>query len=153
MPQYRFGCEGCEVDTLVWCVREDRHLPRKCAKCGKAMKQLAPSRINVNCDRLDYVTSDITGEPVRIATRRQLDDLCARNGVRRVTSDEVGVNRPKTESEIRKLAGVGDFKSECEQMAQAMGEPLLIRRKKGTKPKRMSIRESGAAVHGFGVPV
>lgn len=153
MPQYRFGCDSCGSDVLVWCMREERTLPRACGTCGKEMRQLAPSRIHVNCDRLDFVTADITGEPVRIQTRRQLDNLCQANGVRRVTSDEIVPNKKPTADAIRKAANVGDFKTDCEKMAQKMGQDLIIRRKKGTKPKRSEIKEHGGLMKGYPVPV
>ncbi|MCC6798303.1 MAG: hypothetical protein IT366_24535 [Candidatus Hydrogenedentes bacterium] len=126
MPQYRFGCDSCGSDVLVWCMREERTLPRDCGTCGKPMRQLAPSRIHLNCDRLDFVTADITGVPVRIQTKAQLNKLCEANGVRRVSSDEVGQNKRKSIEDIARASGVGDLKSDCERTAQALGVPLTL---------------------------
>jgi len=137
MPQYRFGCEMCERETLIWMMREERGKVWACGVCGKPMRQLPPSRLHVNVDHLDFVTEDITGEPVRIQTKTQLDKLCAENGVRRVASDEISRNKRATPSDIRKSAGVGSFKEDCEKMAQKLGKPLYVKRKAGAKGKSL----------------
>lgn len=126
MPIYRFTCDACERDQEVVCERVARTEPRFCPLCGVSLRQLPPSRIHVNCDRLDYVTADITGEPVRIQTKTQLDKLCEANGVRRVTSDEIVPNKRKSVAEIERAAGLGDLKADCARTAQELGVPLTL---------------------------
>ncbi|MCC6155705.1 MAG: zinc ribbon domain-containing protein [Candidatus Hydrogenedentes bacterium] len=126
MPRYRFTCDPCAQDQEVYCERAARTEPKFCPLCGAALRQLPPLRVFVNVDALDFVTSDITGSPVRIQTKTQLNKLCEENGCRRVSSDEVGHNKQKSIEEIARSAGVGDLKSDCEKTAQALGVPLEL---------------------------
>jgi hypothetical protein len=53
--------------------------------CGGAQKRLISFRIGLHTDYAsrDFVTEDITGEPIRITSRRQERELCKQHGIDR----------------------------------------------------------------------
>lgn len=75
---YEFRCRACHrLDTMIMNVAEmeSGHAP---ACCGTPMRKiLSLARIQ---REPDYVTRDITGDPVRITSRQQRDKLCAEHG-------------------------------------------------------------------------
>ena len=78
MPIYDFECLECKV-------RDERHAKidetkKTCAYCGGEMKRLITSRYNVIGD-VEFVTDNITGNPVRVTSRRQLKKLMQENDV------------------------------------------------------------------------
>ena len=74
MPLYDFECPTHGVSEHYASMDETT---RKC-ECGKNMKRLI-SFSNIIPDA-DFVTDDLTGEPVRITSNRQLNRLCKETG-------------------------------------------------------------------------
>lgn len=89
MPLYRFECQECEYEATFHSVPSKRPTRPKCDDCGKEMNRVySRGSLQAQANTRDYVTEDITGEPVRIQSRKQEDALCAENGVVRVGLDE-----------------------------------------------------------------
>lgn len=133
MPYYRFECDTCGAGLLVHYPVEDAPKEVPCESCngGHAVRQL-PSRIFVNCNRVDFVTSDITGKPERVDTLRKHRELCERNGVREVTRDEI-VSRRKAKKEIEMEPFEKSMQEVIKQTGQGWQE---VRREKKKKRPR-----------------
>ena len=77
MPLFDTKCSDCgQVVEQYLKVAEK---PQDCV-CGGDMKRILTSRYYINPD-IDVVTADITGEEMRVTSRRHLKQLCAENGV------------------------------------------------------------------------
>jgi len=76
MPIYDFQCPCGKVEEHYAGMDETE---RKCA-CGATQKRIISSRYFIHPD-LDYVTDNITGEPVRVKSRKHLKQLCEEHGV------------------------------------------------------------------------
>ena len=76
---YEFRCQECKrEDTMLMPVADmEAGIAPECCG-GKMRKILSLPRINPD---VDYVTSDITGDPVHITSRRQQRQLCEKYGV------------------------------------------------------------------------
>lgn len=74
--RYDFGCEcGVKEERILRVVERDEK--QFCKVCGKGMKRLfSPPTVTPDPD---FVTEHITGEPVHVHSRKQLDDLCKRH--------------------------------------------------------------------------
>ena len=135
MPRYRYWCAVCDEDTEVWCPMGERAAAVRCRVCGGSAAAAPPTRVHVNCNRMDFVTADITGEPVRIETKRQHDELCARHGVERLCSDELP-SRPGSKRRKRTVAElIGGAESIREDMAR-VGQETGLNDKRGVGGKR-----------------
>ena len=76
-PLYDFQCVECgKVGEHIACIEERI----KDCECGGIMKRLVTTSYHVVPD-VDFVTENITGEPVRITSRRQLDGLLKKHGL------------------------------------------------------------------------
>lgn len=80
MPLYDFHCLKCGCIREQW-VKVD-HVMDMC-DCGNEMRRLISSNYSIHADYAssDFVTDDITGNPVRVTSRRQLRKLMRDNGV------------------------------------------------------------------------
>lgn len=92
MPEYTFRCDcGHEWNAFQHMSEAKTHLA--CTRCkGIGRRIFKAPRIAVF---QEFVTADITGEPVRISSTRQELDICKRNGVAPATSDDLRGNRRK----------------------------------------------------------
>lgn len=77
MPCYDFKCGGCGRISEYYARMDDR--VRDC-KCGGTMCRLITSRYGINRS-LDFVTDNITGDPVHITSKRQHERLCREHNV------------------------------------------------------------------------
>ena len=77
MPLYDYCCKACG-DTQEHYAKVDER--EQTCVCGGTATRIFSSRYFINPD-IDYVTANITGDPVRITSRRQLDQMCKEHGV------------------------------------------------------------------------
>ena len=79
MPLYDFKCPCGNIEE-VWAKMDEKTKP---CECGQEMKRLITSQFNIDADfaSTNLVTDNITGEPVRITSKRQLRNLCQEHGV------------------------------------------------------------------------
>ena len=78
MLLYDFRCTECGVKQEHTADIEQRTV--ECVDCGGLAKRLITSNHFVHGD-IDFVTDNITGEPMRIGSRKQLKDLEKRHEV------------------------------------------------------------------------
>jgi len=78
MPLYDHKCLSCAKVTEARMHVEDRRI--ECPACGGEADRIFSARYYVNPD-VDFVTDNITGEPVRVGSRVQLARLCREHGV------------------------------------------------------------------------
>lgn len=117
MGKYAFECVECGFQAHVFAAHSERPTIMTCA-CGAVMERdYSGMRIHINTGQADYLTSDITGEIVRISTKNQERELCKRNGVRRVTAlDRDSKKRPK-----KMAKNPESMRDSYAKMAQKMG--------------------------------
>lgn len=111
MPMYTFACPCCSHydDQFHRMASVPKH--PKCPKCGQKMGRIyRPPQISVFSE---YVTSDITGSPVAVTSRRAENDLCKAHGVRRGEQGE----KPKK----RTAPTLPPFREDYERTRQEMG--------------------------------
>jgi len=77
MPLFDTKCLQCGEVVEQYLKRHEE--PDIC-RCGGRMERIIGSRYYINRD-LDFVTEDITGDPIRVTSRRQMKRLCEENGV------------------------------------------------------------------------
>lgn len=136
MPNYLYWCAECVEYTNRWSTYEDRARLVECRQCGARVALAPPTRINVQTGSVDFVTSDITGKPVRIESRGMEEALCQKHGVRRLEPGEYpGIDRGKHDDAKTILRKMPTFKEDCERMARETGQKLLIP-KKGKKRRK-----------------
>lgn len=85
MAGFSYICNACgwRMDSQVSVMEP------VCYQCSAKMdRDWANFRFQVSGKTRDYVTSDITGYPVRIQSLRQEERLCKEHGVLKATSDE-----------------------------------------------------------------
>ncbi len=78
MPLYDFECARCSHTEEHFAGIEELTLP--CSECGGNMKRLITSNHYVVGD-VDFVTDNITGDPIRVDSRRKLRDLERKHGI------------------------------------------------------------------------
>ena len=76
MPLFDFQCPDCG-DVSEQFAKADE-TTRKCGECGGGTDRLITSRYYLN-NAMDITTDAITGEPVNITSKRQMDGLCRDN--------------------------------------------------------------------------
>ena len=74
---YTARCRDCCREEDFHSSVADRDNTPEC--CNQPMRRILTAP-NINPD-VDYVTSDITGDPVHITSRRQQRQLCEKHGV------------------------------------------------------------------------
>lgn len=81
-PCYDFKCSTCNKVEEKWAGINER---QGLCSCGGEQKRLISCRISLHTDYAsrDFVTADLTGEPVRITSRRQENELCKQHSVTR----------------------------------------------------------------------
>ena len=72
MLLYDFRCTKCDLKQERLAEIEQKELD--CTKCSGLSKRLITANYFVHGD-LDFVTDNITGEPIRIGSRKQLKEL------------------------------------------------------------------------------
>lgn len=77
MPLYDFECDECGSIKEHYAGLDDKRMP---CECGGTARRLITSRYYVNPD-VDFVTDNITGDPVRVDSRVKLRRLLAENGL------------------------------------------------------------------------
>ena len=82
MPLYDFRCRECGAQEERYAGMDEREA--ECSTCQGQMKRLITSKIHLQTDyaSASFVTADITGDPVRITSRKQLRSLCEAHDVR-----------------------------------------------------------------------
>jgi len=70
MPIYDHHCPDCLEVTEALMPIDGATID--CPRCGGVAKRIFSSRYYINPD-IDYVTDNVTGEPKRYTSRRQLD--------------------------------------------------------------------------------
>lgn len=78
MPLYDFECVECGVIEEHLAKISETH--RKCDACNGLMRRLITVRYHVQ-DDVDFVTDDISGEPVRVTSRKAHRQLMEEHGV------------------------------------------------------------------------
>lgn len=80
MPLYSYRCTSCGAEQDLHRSVDDRAIPAPCTECdGTAEKILTvPSAVHGD---IEFVTDNITGDNVRITSKKQLRNLCAEHGV------------------------------------------------------------------------
>ena len=80
MPLYDFKCDSCKK-VIEHYASMDEHT--KDCICGGLMNRIITSRFHIDADYAssDFVTEDITGNPVRITSKKQMRQLCEKNSV------------------------------------------------------------------------
>jgi len=78
MPLYDFECLSCGRIAEHYASMDETTKP--CVACGMNAKRIISTNTFVMRDE-NFVTDNITGDPVRITSRRQLRDLEKRHGV------------------------------------------------------------------------
>lgn len=90
MPRYLFECSIGHETEIIASMKNPPNEVQKCGSCRrKARRVWNIPQANVF---QEVVSSDITGEPVRISSARQRDRLLADNGL---TMDRVSNPKPK----------------------------------------------------------
>ena len=79
-PLYDFKCDTCEDVVEAWAKVDEKTIA---CHCGGCMLRKITSNYSIHADfaSKDFVTDDITGEPVRITSRRQMRSLMKEHGV------------------------------------------------------------------------
>ena len=77
MPLYDFECESCGAVVEHYAGVDERSM--RCS-CGANSRRLITTRYSVIGD-VEFVTDNITGDPVRITSRRQLHRMLKENGL------------------------------------------------------------------------
>ncbi len=77
MPLYDFKCENCGNVQEKFAKIDEITSP---CDCGTEMKRLITSRYYVNPD-IEYVTDNISGDPIRVSSRKQLRGLLRQHGL------------------------------------------------------------------------
>ena len=83
MPLYDHECSTCGAVSEALAPVDDRVV--RCPACGDNAERIFSSRYYINPD-VDFVTDNITGDPVRVTSRQHLARLCRDNGV----SEKIG---------------------------------------------------------------
>ena len=78
MPLYDHECEECGEISEAYKKVDDKEAD--CPNCGGTARRVFTSRYFINPD-IDYVTDNVTGEPKRYTSRRQLDQDLADKGL------------------------------------------------------------------------
>ena len=77
MPLYDFQCDSCDKVQEHFAKMDET--TRECI-CGGLMQRKISTNYFVHGE-VDFVTDHITGDPVRITSRKQMDRLCKEHGV------------------------------------------------------------------------
>jgi len=78
MPLYNYMCPKCGSRRDAFRKITDRHQGPAC--CNTPMEQKITGQYAIH-GNVDFVTDDITGDPIRIESRKQHDQVCEKNGV------------------------------------------------------------------------
>jgi len=81
MPLYDFRCQECGGVSEHFAGVEERQV--SCG-CGGISHRLITSRYYLNPD-VEFLTDNITGDPIRITSRKMLDRVCKENGITQKT--------------------------------------------------------------------
>jgi len=83
VPLYEYRCLDCGKQEERYAGMEEKLA--ECSACKGQMKRLITSKFHLHTDYAsrDFVTTDLTGEPVRITSRKQERELCKEYGVER----------------------------------------------------------------------
>lgn len=120
MPLYSYLCK-CGNEADVYKPVSEYARQELCPVCERAMKRnFDGARFAVHCFQ-EYVTSDISGEPIRVTSKSHETAVCAKHGVYRAASDEIQVKKNPPISE--KTMGE-PFKETFERTRQEMGAEL-----------------------------
>jgi len=106
----------------------DRHPSTiKCCDCGgRSTRMYYPPRVNTF---REYVTANITGEPVLVTSARQEDSLCKKHGVARLTNDEDHPLTDRSKLAAQEMKKLPPLREHYQQVRQEMGIE-----EKSTKP-------------------
>ena len=82
MPRYDFRCKACDKVEEHYAGMLDKPIG-KCDACGGESKRLISCTHSIAADFAsnDFVTDDISGEPVRITSNKQMNSLMKEHGV------------------------------------------------------------------------
>src|SRR5690606_311502 len=83
---YTYTCRKCRKDFDVVNSMKDARLEWPCPKCHGVSNRVFKKPYAAVFH--DYVTADITGEPVHVKNRAHENDLCKIHGVARATMDD-----------------------------------------------------------------
>ncbi len=124
MPTYTFECDCGHREDRVLRMGEmtpaAHTLVGQCPACGGTLtRTFTPPQVNVF---LEYATSDITGEPVRVSNKSQETELCRRHGVEQVSPTEGKQRRKKTGLSLPSLES--DFQAALARTNEAGTEYL-----------------------------
>jgi putative FmdB family regulatory protein len=78
MPLYDYECKICGKMEERYCPMEDSVVYH--CTCGGDQNRVLSARYNIN-RAVNFVTDDISGEPVSVTSKRQLKTLCDEHGV------------------------------------------------------------------------
>jgi len=76
LPIYDFRCSEC--DDVAESFAGIDEMTQPCEKCGAKSRRLITTRYYLN-NAMDITTDAITGDPVNITSKSQMDDLCRAN--------------------------------------------------------------------------
>jgi putative FmdB family regulatory protein len=98
MPTYTYECAcGHTFDQVLR--MHDYTLEYPCPRCRETARRIyKPIQISVFTP---FVTSDITGEPVEISSRRTENALCKEHGVTPVTKDDLTGRRKRPQPKLK----------------------------------------------------
>lgn len=114
---YSYECQTCGAVHDHFKYHFEYTKTVECVDCGKtAVRIFLPGRLPQVSTTQPFVTSDITGQPVEITSRKQEMDLCRRYGRLPVGKDEMpGKRRPKAE--------LPPIEDDYQRLRQKVGEP------------------------------
>ena len=78
MPLYDATCRECGKTFEHFAKVDERRV--QCIECGGEAWRILTTNYSVHGD-VDFVTDNISGEPVRVTSKRQLRQLMTRHGV------------------------------------------------------------------------
>ncbi len=78
MPLYDYSCVGCGLVHEALMPVSQQETP--CPRCAGTAKRIFTSKYYINPD-IDFVTDNVTGDPVRYTSRKQLDKALAEKGL------------------------------------------------------------------------
>ena len=124
MPMYTFACPDCHAEITEFYHMEPGPPLRKRCECGK-MKRRVFRAPQVHVFEA-YVTTDVTGSPIHIASKAEENDVCRRHGVRRTgpCDDVKNWHKPNVVDTFNKTAL--PMKDDVLRTAQEMGVRLPV---------------------------
>jgi len=120
MALFPIYCPECNKEDVVVRTPGKKAPYPKC--CGRTMKtDFSRCRVQIAKDQPEYVTESITGEPVRVSGRRHENELCERNGVRRVSNSESGKRGERKNTAKDKKIKLPPLRDALEKKRSEMG--------------------------------